>query len=346
MVWSAIWNEGKAVPIEYPFAAKADDGRSRDALTFWLELPVPAPGRRPVRLWRGQGDVARALSIYLMPDGALRLVHGETDLSTPAGFLSARHVLVLRHVTCARGMGDVLDVANAITGVRHRMRSALPTPARLSDLLPSDDGYLRIATVAAIATHAVAASDMPGLASGARVLTDKGPVAVEYLKAGDRVIGRDGTPRTLRWIEARDRLCLGHAAPILMRAPYYGLAQDVCLTPETRILRRGAEVEYLAGTDTVLVRASDLVSGQAARFDRSQPLRWFHHLMLDDPDCLQLGRCQIETATLAEVLASKDSGTQLLGIAECDRHPSLPLLDRPATRSLLGTAASGHGAVI
>jgi hypothetical protein len=346
VAWAAIWNEGAALPVRYPFAAPADHGSAHDALTLWLEMRVPAPARRPLRLWRGRGDCARALALYLMPDGALRLIHGEIDLSTPKGFLSAGQVLVLRNVICARGRVDVLDVSNAHTGIRYRMRAGLAARARLDDVLPADDRYLRLAVVAAIATHAVPATDLPGLCAGTRVLTDEGVVPVERLAPGHRLIGRDGAARPLRWVAGRDRLCLGQAAPVLLRAPYYGLDRDTCVTPETRLLRRGAEVEYLAGTDEVLVRAGDLVSGQAARLDWSVPLRRFYHLMLDDPDCLRVGRCQIETATLYEVVSSEDVNGMSPNLAERDCHPSLPLLDRPATRSLLGTVASGHGAVI
>jgi hypothetical protein len=117
----------------------------------------------------------------------------------------------------------------------------------------------------------------------------------------------------VRWTDTRDRLCIGRSAPVMLRAPYFGLGADTCVTPETRLKRHGADVEYLAGTDTVLVRAADLVSGPAARFERSRPLRRFHHIMLDDPACLNVWRCRVETAFLSEVLASQDGSASRRG---------------------------------
>jgi hypothetical protein len=149
------------------------------------------------------------------------------------------------------------------------------------------------------------------------------------------VLADDGEAHVVRWTDTRERLCIGRSAPVMLRAPYFGLGADTCVTPDTRLKRRGADVEYLAGTETVLVRAADLVSGPAARFERSRPLRRFHHIMLDDPACLNVWRCRVETAFLSEVLASQDGGASAARPDAKDCAPSLPLLDRTAARALL-----------
>jgi hypothetical protein len=207
-------------------------------------------------------------------------------------------------------------------------------------------GYADAASVAAIATHAVAATDLPGLETGARVDTPDGPVPVERIRAGMKVIGDDGRAQIVRWTDTRERLCLGRSAPVLLRAPYFGLGADTCVTPGTRLKRHGADVEYLAGTDTVLVRAADLAAGPAARFDRSRPLRRFHSIMLDDPACLKVWRCRIETAFLSEVLASQDTVASAARPDAKDCAPSLPLLDRSAARALLARGAGAQSFVI
>jgi hypothetical protein len=203
-----------------------------------------------------------------------------------------------------------------------------------------------MARVAAIATHAVATTDLPGLESGARVETPQGPVAVEQIMPGMLVLSDTGQAHVVRWTDTRDRLCIGRSAPVLLRAPYFGLGADTCVTPETRLKRHGADVEYLAGTDTVLVRAADLVSGPAARFERSLPLRRFHHIMLDDPACLNVWRCPVETAFLSEVLASQDGSAFAARPDAKDCVPSLPLLDRTAARALLARGAGAQSFVV
>jgi hypothetical protein len=282
-----------------------------------------------------------------MPDGALRMLHGDTlDVRTAPGFIAAGQVLVLRIVACERGRSDIVDALNADTGMRHRARAGLASSPRLADALPRVQGFADAAHVAAVATHAIPVTDIPGIESGARVATPLGDVPIERIEPGMEVLAHDGTPHVVRWTDTRERLCLGRAAPVQLRAPYFGLAADICVTPETRLMRQGAEVEYLAGTDRVLIRAADLVSGRAARFDRRRPLRRFHHLMLDDPACLRLWRCQVETAFLSEVLAAEDAGPTLARPDARDCVPSLPLLDRAAARALLAQGAGAQSFVL
>jgi hypothetical protein len=73
------------------------------------------------------------------------------------------------------------------------------------------------------------------------------------------VLADDGRGACRAMDDTRESLCIGRSAPVMLRAPYFGLGADTCVTPDTRLKRHGADVEYLAGTDTVLVRAADLV---------------------------------------------------------------------------------------
>jgi hypothetical protein len=274
-----------------------------------------------------------------MPDGALRVLHGATlDVETEAGFLAPGQMLVLRLVLCARGRNDVIDAVNADTGERHRFRLwrgvphrgfRMRFPPRRASPRWRRGGHRHPCRPT---------TDLPGLESGAQVETPDGPTPVERIRPGTTVLSDDGEEHVVRWIDTRDRLCIGRSAPVMLRAPYFGLGADICVTPDTRLKRRGADVEYLAGTETVLVRAADLVSGPAARFERSRPLRRFHHIMLDDPACLHVWRCRVETAFLSEVLASQDGGASAArpDAKDCVAVP-------PASRPHGGARADGAG---
>lgn len=347
MAWAAIWQDGRTLPLdgETPYRGSADV--PLDALTLCLEVAMPSRRRVPLRLWQGCSGATRGIAIYWMPDGALRVLYGDAiDIDTAPRFLAPGQVLVLRLVVCAHGRSDVIDALNADTGVRHRVRNRVAVRPRLADALPGAQGYVDLASNAAIATHAVPTTDLPGLETGARVATPDGPVAVERIRPGMRVTGDDGRAHVVRWTDARERFCIGRSAPVLLRAPYFGLGADTCVTPETRLMRHGADVEYLAGTDTVLVRAADLATGPAAVFDRSRPIRRFHHIMLDDPACLNVWNCKLETAFLAEVLAAQDDGAFAARPDPRDCEPSLPLLDRSAARALLPRGAGAQSFVI
>lgn len=347
MAWAGIWQNGAARVAEgFPQHAGPVDAPLA-AMSLVLEIAMPRRSRRPVRLWQGAAHPDRAIAVLLLPDGALRVVHGEAlDVRTPPGFIAPGQVLQFRMVVCANGRSDVVDLLNADTGQRQRIRTGIAIEGRLEEALPREQGFLDCANVAAVASHALPPTDLPGIEGGALVATPEGEVPVERIVPGMSVLGHDGAAHVVRWTDTRERLCLGRAAPVLLRAPFFGLAADTCVTPETRLMRNGADVEYLAGTEAVLVRAIDLVSGGTAILDRRRPVRRFHHVMLDDPACLRLWRCRVETAFLSEVLAAEDTAPASARPGERDCVPSLPLLDRAAARALLSRGARPQNFVL
>lgn len=342
MSWQAIWREGRAV--RQPPSNKGGELR---ALTLWLELigPRPRPPRRgrglgqsgnpPLRLWQGATG-EQAITVYLMPNGSVRLVHGDVDIATEPGTLHEGETLSLSYIACAEGRSDAFVVINHDQDKIQSFRSRLAKAATLSDALPRSDGYLNVAHVAAIASSAVPVGDLPGVESGAIVSTAEGPRPVDALRAGDLVLDDRGRAHPLRWIEARPRLCLGRTAPILMRAPYFGLSRDLVVTPDTRLLQTGPVVDYLCGTEAVLVEAANLVNGRAVVRDRSRPVRTFYHMMLDDPACIRIDRCPVETAHLGDVIGAAHGSSATLFDPDPDAlEPSLPLLDKATARALV-----------
>jgi len=339
--WAAIWQLGDALvaPDALPDPAR------RAELTLCLELTMPPlRPRGALRLWQGAAEPGRALGLYALPDGALRLVHGDIDLSTAPDFGRPGETLSLRYRSCARGRGDIADFVNHDRAQRHRGRAGLPTAARLDEVLPRDDRFLRICHVAAIAEFGLAPTDMPALADGAMVATTAGPCPVALLRPGAEVLSVGGAELPLRWVERRARLCLGRQAPVLLRAPYFGLHHDLCVTPQSRVMRSGPTVEYLFGEERVLVRAGDMIASRGACRDRRRPVRVFHHLMCDDHACVAIDDCGVETALLADVVAAGDA-RHPINLVETDRVPCLPALDRAGAQALVAASARGRRAL-
>ena len=316
-------------------------------LSLWLELSGPRnvsrPRKRrltppvPLRLWRGRTEnPEQAVTIYLMPDAALRLVHGEIDLTSEPGMLRSGETVCLRYATCAEGRRDAFEIVNYDQGRSQLLRAGYAYGATMAEALPGDDRYLSIAHIAAVAPTHVAPTDLPGIESGAIVATAQGPRPVDALRPGDLLLDATGEVHPLRWIEARPRLCIGRTAPLRLRAPYFGLARDLVVTPQTRLLQTGPVVDYLCGTEAVLAQAGDLANGRAVLLDRQKPIRTFFHLMLDDPACILVENCPIETAHLGDVLAMGDPQVSRAAMpVDSDLNPSLPLLDRAAARALI-----------
>ncbi|NKX45236.1 Hint domain-containing protein [Roseicyclus persicicus] len=337
--WCAIWRAGVLVAPLRPV-----DALPRPELTLCLEFTLPPlPRRVPLRLWQGAAEASRAIGLYALPDGALRLVHGEIDLVTPPGTARPGETVTLRYRACARGRGDIADFINHDRPLRHRLRAGLARAARLDEALPREAGFLSVCHVAAVAEFGLAPTDLPALATGAMLPTSQGMRPVEALEPGMVLRTVTGERLPLRWVARRPRLCLGRLAPVRLRAPYFGLAQDICVTPETRILRSGPAVEYLFGHEKVLVRAGDLTGSPGAHPDRNAPVRVVHHLMLDDPACVTIDRCGVETALLSDVVAAEDAGPPR-NLSDADRQPCLPVLDRAAAQALVAASARGRRA--
>lgn len=108
----------------------------------------------------------------------------------------------------------------------------------------------------------------PWLGLRSPVETPVGPVAAGLLRPGDTVLTAD-----LGFVEVRAvrRLTVparGSLAPMLLRAPYFGLLTDLLVGADQHVLCEDVAVEYLFAEDRVLVRASDLADGLRAVPDR------------------------------------------------------------------------------
>lgn len=336
--WAAIWQSGKPL-LGSGFLP---DTLAHADLTLCLEFTTPQiAAKGPVRLWQGAAQTARAVALYLLADGALRLVHGDIDLVTPPDMARAGETLSLRYLTCARGRDDAAEFTNHDRLQRHRCRSGLAHAARLDEMLPRDDRFLQTCHVAALAEFGLASSDLPALGTGALVTTETGPRPVETLSPGDLLVTATGEILPLRWIQRRARLCLGRQALVRLRAPYFGLNHHICVTPETRVVRSGPAVEYIFGEERVLARAGDMTSSPGAHRDCQGPVRTVHHLMFDHHACVMVDRCGVDTAHLADVVLAGGAGLPVT-LSKADRTPCLPVLDRAGAQALVAASIRGR----
>ncbi|WP_297767587.1 Hint domain-containing protein [uncultured Roseovarius sp.] len=133
---------------------------------------------------------------------------------------------------------------------------------------------------AALSTRIEPIGPMPGLTAGVPVCTPNGYVPAGRIKRGDLVITDDGqTVPVLQAIERRVP-AMGSFRPVRLRAPYFGLRRDIVVAPQQRLVIRGSEVEYLFGSEAVLVPARHLVNGFSALYADSPQIVGYHHLLL------------------------------------------------------------------
>ncbi|WP_347310619.1 Hint domain-containing protein [Defluviimonas sp. SAOS-178_SWC] len=130
---------------------------------------------------------------------------------------------------------------------------------------------------------------VPCFTPGTRIETRQGPVAVERLKAGDRVLTKDHGYQTLRWIGRRDLTPADLAAhptlrPILIRAGAFGPAmpaRDMRLSPQHRVLLSGARAELFAGEAEVFAPAVHFVGLSGVVRDAASGGTSYIHLLFD-----------------------------------------------------------------
>lgn len=165
---------------------------------------------------------------------------------------------------------------------------------------------------------------------GTLIDTPAGPRPVEALRPGDRVSTRDDGAQEILWIGSRRmsgaRLyALPHLRPVRLgavrlRAGAFGLlrpAADLLVSPQHRLLVRGAAARALFNEPEVLVQACDLVDDAAVRVATRLPEVTYLHLLF--------ARHQVIRANGVEAESFHPAATEVESLAEDQRQALLRL---------------------
>lgn len=123
---------------------------------------------------------------------------------------------------------------------------------------------------------------------GTRISTPGGVTAIQDLREGDRVMTRDDGPQEVLWIGSRRitgarMFVMPELRPIRFRPGALGIDrpdQELLVSPEHRMLVRGAAAQALFNTPEVLVPARDLVNDRTVFTDLSVREVTYVHLLL------------------------------------------------------------------
>ena len=144
----------------------------------------------------------------------------------------------------------------------------------------------------------------PWIGQRTPVETSLGPVPAGNLVPGTIIMTADHGPLPLL---ARHNLTLparGSFAPILLRAPFFGLRQDLLVSADQLVAVTGAEAEYLFAEESVLMRAGDMVDGRTALTDQRRAVIESVALDLGRPALIEADGCLIATGHHAGAEAS------------------------------------------
>lgn len=290
--------------------------------TILLETRLSADaGLQALFGFRSNHPHDRSLMFQALPDGGLSLVQvrGDDICHAELRHSEAGRTDVARITyawDCTQGWGQLTLEKPENSGII-TTKVLNPHPLLLEDVraLMLGRGNATFATdmvFAALSDQIEPIGPMPTLLPSTPIETPWGYVAARDLKRGDTVVTRgEGVVPVLhslrRMVPAR-----GSFRPIRLRAPYFGLRQDIIVSPEQRLVMDGPEVEYLFGREAVLVPARHLVNGIGALFEPCGPTLCYNQLLLPQHQTLMAAGTPLESLYVGRLRRNKDRLRQTL----------------------------------
>lgn len=159
--------------------------------------------------------------------------------------------------------------------------------------LPPADQDLWVVRAAIDRTHSGAGARTAGgvicFTPDTRLMTPDGARAIQSLRPGDLILTRDNGPQPVLWSGHRRmsgaRLyAMPHLRPIRFRAGALGTDRpdaDLLVSPQHRMLVKGASALALFNTPEVLVAAEDLVNDSSIMVDQAMREVTYVHILLE-----------------------------------------------------------------
>lgn len=214
----------------------------------------------------------------------------------------------------------------------------LPMPLEIIDTLLTQRPPAHISTditFLGVSRQVEPVGFVPSIAKQSLIETPIGHLPIEELRRGDLVTTLDNGPQPIRWICERRVPTRGLFQPFRLRAPYFGLHQDILVAPEQRLFFESTEIEYLFGTESVLVEARHLANNvnvihEPALIDSIH----LYQLLFDNHEIITVSGCQMESLFVGKIADNPEvlKSTLLANLppSECPYHTNLA---RPLLRS-------------
>ncbi|MBC7735954.1 MAG: Hint domain-containing protein [Candidatus Saccharibacteria bacterium] len=185
---------------------------------------------------------------------------------------------------------------------------------------------------------------------GTWLATPDGPRLIEDLRQGDRVLTRDNGAQIVLW-RGQKRLtgarlhAMPHLRPIRLRRGALGLdrpEQDLLVSPQHRMLVKGASAQALFNVDEVLVTAQDLINDHSITVDHALREVTYVHILLPRHNIIWANGLETESfhpAHAAFDLIQPDQRQNLLDLMP-DLAESPQSYGDPARRNLTKSEAA------
>lgn len=147
---------------------------------------------------------------------------------------------------------------------------------------------------------------MPSLTAGVPVAAAQGYCPAGSLKPGDLVHTISGGLVPVLQVVRRTVPAKGSFQPVRLRAPYFGLARDIIVAPQQRMVIGGSEVEYLFGQESVLIPAQHLINGVSAIACEGPALISYCQVLLPNHEAILAAGCPLESLYIGRIRRRPD----------------------------------------
>ena len=234
-----------------------------------------SPHKKPQPLLTFDQGIAGGLQISLqaIPGGGLTLViaNGDDLHHCTIGHAETGRTDLLRITFTWDAPARVGTIAAERTGTQaialHPVKAPKPILMRDLHALFLGDGrhnFSEDVVYFAAATHITGIGPAPTLTPETPIATPRGYQPVGTLRRGDTVLTDAGDVVPVLHRIDSEVPARGLHKPMVLRAPYFGLQQDITVAPHQHLVIRGSEVEYLFGHEAVLVPAHHLAGAPTA----------------------------------------------------------------------------------
>lgn len=287
---------GLGMPVTAPpiVGANPNELLTRGSLVIETRLPV-IKRPQPLVYYNRPGKWPLHLSLQAIPGGGLTLIldQGQDVLHRSINHSEAGRTDILRITYSWDSLNRWGQLALERSDQERVLLVSVPSPMPLlmSDIQslvrPSADRFISPDVIyLAVSTDIEPVGPMPSLMPDTQVATPSGYREVGRLQRGDLVLTAKGQSVPVLQTLSRTVPARGHFSPVLLRAPFFGLLQDITVAPSQRLVISGSEVEYLFGQESVLVPACHLLGGTSARAANCGLLTTYTQVLLPGHEAL------------------------------------------------------------
>ncbi|WP_425038337.1 Hint domain-containing protein [Primorskyibacter sp. S187A] len=191
---------------------------------------------------------------------------------------------------------------------------------------------------------------------GTRIATPKGSALVEDLREGDLVQTKDNGAQEILWRGSRRMtgarlFALPHLRPVRIQASAFGIDQPdetFLVSPDHKLIMRGAAAQELFNTSEVLVSAKHLINAQSIVTDLRVKEVMYIHLLLPQHEIMFANGVESESfhpaQTSLSTLSDEDRARLLAGMPALSSDPHVYGASARRTLSASEAALLRHAA--